>query len=265
MAEDPPPAGQPPFDRLPGWPAPPPGGAGGPGADRPPSAPPPGWNAPRPAWAEPTPGVSTTPPAPTTAPPLNGRLAVLRTRRGLAVVVVVVLLLVAAVAVAVVTSGGDGSSGGSATGGDRGAKVPAGKAGTDLPLLDGRLVVVTRPGWEKLESSPETATLQLPLGEATGRDLVATFIVVALPAGSSLDRLVTADGGTAFEVTAGGVALRAAAAATGVSGRVVAGAVRANATFYFSLSVSAFDGGPFDAALLRKLFTEQVAPQLRFP
>ncbi len=44
----------------------------------------------------------------------------------------------------------------------------------------------------------------------------------------------------------------------------MAGVVRADVAFVVSLSIVAEDGTDLDVALLMKLFTEQVAPQLRF-
>lgn len=294
MPEDPPRGGPPPFQPLAGWPEPPeappepdrsdpdadadsqPGWPGRPGERqpweaapaRPPSAPPPGWTGARPSWAEPPPASPAAPPP--GAPSRPGRLAALRSRRGLAIVAAVVALLLLAAGVAVaLTSGGDdgggaGGAGGTASsGGKNGVKAPATAAGTDIPLLDGRLTVVARPGWEKLESSTDTATVRLALPEANGRELLATLIVTALPGGGSLDRILAVDGGTPFEVTTGAGPLKATAV-PGIAGRVVAGAVKPSGTFFFSLSVSGIDGLEVDAALLKKLFTEQVAPQLRF-
>jgi hypothetical protein len=235
---------------------------------RPPSAPPPGWAGARPAWAEPAPP-SPPPPGDDERPP--SRLAGLRDRlgrRGLVVVAAVVgLLAVAVVAVAVVTSGdgGDGAATGPEAVGKGGQSVtaPAPAKGRDVPLLDGRLVVITPEGWEPLEASTDTASIRVNLREASGRELVATVIVTALPGGGSLDPLLTVDGGTPFEVKAAVGLLRATAVAG--RGQVLAAIAHGDATFLFSLSAFALDGNGLDAPLLQQLFTEQVVPQLRFP
>ena len=55
------------------------------------------------------------------------------------------------------------------------------------------------------------------------------------------------------------------AVAVAERGQVLAGAARPSGRYLVSLSVFAMDGQGVDLALLQKLFTEQVAPQLRFP
>ena len=41
--------------------------------------------------------------------------------------------------------------------------------------------------------------------------------------------------------------------------------MRPTGSFFLSLSIFALDGKGLDVPTLQKLFTEQVAPQLRFP
>lgn len=286
MADDPPQPGHP-FDPLPGWPerppSPPPepaGGAdqdgsgwaaweGGHGAGRPPSAPPPGWTGPVPAWVEPA-----SPFAP--APPPDGAAGQPRRRgllgggRTLAVVLGVVVLLAAAVITVAVVSrgggtggraGGTGRAGTPGQGGTGGVSAPPAAAGNEIPLLDGRLVVVARPGWERLEASADTASVRL-VPEASGRELLATLIVTALPSGGRIDGILSAAGGTPFEVNTPTGTLQATAV-PGIAGRVASGIVRPHATFFFSLSVFDPYGGELDVALLQKVFVEQVVPQLR--
>jgi len=183
--------------------------------------------------------------------------------------VVLVVLIVGAVVGVVATRGGGG--GGSATKTTRvppparspatGSTAPAGQ-GKDVTLLEGRLMVAARPGWEPLESSADTATLKLVLREATARELLSTFIVTALPGGGSLDNTLSLPGGTGFAVPTSVGPLRATAM-PGVTARVVAGIVRPRGTLFLSLSLFATDGKGFDVPLLEKLFTEQVVPALR--
>ena len=175
----------------------------------------------------------------------------------------VVLLVLAAVVGIIVTSGGDeGGTGGAASGGT--ARAPAAVAGTDMPLLDGRLVITAPPGWEeKPGSTADTAAVDVEL-RLPGRDLVGTLVATALPGGGTLDGLLTAEGATRFEVTGPAGALQAAVVPS--AGSVRSGLVRPDVTFFLSLAVFALDGQPGpDAATLQKLFTDQVAPQLRFP
>jgi len=140
--------------------------------------------------------------------------------------------------------------------------APAGP-GKDLTLLDGRLTVAARPGWEQLESSADTATVKLALPESTGRELLATLVVAALPGGGSLEQTLKVDGGTGFEAKSGAGPLQATAV-PGPSSRVVAGTVRPSGTYFLSVSIFALDGNGLDVPLLKKLFTEQVAPALKF-
>ena len=207
------------------------------------------------------------PGAPSGSRSRSDRLADLRGRRRLAVIAAAVLLLVGAgIAVAVLTSGdeGGGGQGGArgASGGGKSTAAPAAAAGSELTLLDGRLVVTAPPGWEQRESSADTGTVKLEL-RLPGRELVATLVTVAMPGGGSLDNMLTVDQGSRFEVsTKEGPIL---ATAVQASGSVRAGAVRPRGSFYLSLSVFALDGAPLDVPTLQRLFTEQVAPQLRFP
>lgn len=283
MVDEPPPPGPPTFDPLPGWPSPPDGADPGPSGPaergaRPsgpaepgltPSAAQPGWLASRPPWAELPSGAGAV--APPAAPARGQGLAALRRPRTLAILAgVIVLLLIAALAVIVVgDDGGDGAgSDGSRTGGSRQSAVPSLSApppapGQDIPLLEGRLVVIARPGWEALESSTDTASVRLVLDEPGRRQLLTTLIVIALPGAGTLERTLARDGGTRFDVETRGGPVQATAV-PGPAAQVVAGVVRADVAFVVSLSIVAEDGTDLDVALLMKLFTEQVAPQLRF-
>jgi len=187
------------------------------------------------------------------------------------VVGAVVALLVAATVVVVVAkrdggtprSAGETATPAPARGGGATASSASPGAGESLTLLDGRLIVAARPGWEKLESSTDTASVKLALHEATGRELLATLIFAVIPGNGSLDRTLAVEGGTGFEAKTSTGPLRAMAV-PGPSPRVVAGTERPNGTFFLSLSIFATDGNGLDLPLLKKLFTEQVAPALRF-
>jgi hypothetical protein len=182
----------------------------------------------------------------------------------MATIAVVAALLLVAIVVAMVSSRGGGeSTGGGGSRGGRTGTLPAAARGQELALLDGRLVVVAPEGWERLESTAETASIRVNLRDATGRELLATLVLTALPGAGPLDSTLTIDGGTRFEVTAGGGPIQGTVVPD--RGQVLAGAIRPDGRFLISLSVFALDGQPLDAALLQKLFTEQVAPQLRFP
>jgi len=179
------------------------------------------------------------------------------------------LLVVSIIALVVIAGGDDESLKTKETaqvpppqGGSPGTLAPPAAPGKELKLLGGRLVVAPRPGWEALESSDETATVRLALREP-GRDLLATLVIVTVPGAGSLDTTLKVDGGTPFEVPAPGGPVRATAA-PGASARVVAGTVRPKGTFVLSLSLTAVDGKDIDAATLRKIFTEQVVPALKF-
>ena len=145
-----------------------------------------------------------------------------------------------------------------------GGQAPRAGGGKELTVLAGRLVVAAPLGWEALESSDETVTIKLALREQAGRELLATLIIVTLPSAGSLDTTLRVQGGTPFELEAAGGPVRATAV-EGAAARIVAGIVRPRATFFLSLSIFALDGRQIDLALLRKLFTEQVVPTLRFP
>lgn len=258
MADDPP-RGQPRPDPLQDWPSPP-SGAGGP-----PSAPVPPWAQSRPGRVEPLPRPEVAPP-PVPPPPPGRRFGGLRSRRGIvAAVVVAALVLVGAVAAVLVSGGGDGEGADVADGSTRTgrSRAPAAAVGKELPLLDGRLVIVTPEGWEPLESTADLASIRVNLREATGRELLGTLVVTFLAGEGSVDGLLAADGGQRFEVTANGGPVQATTVAP--RGQVLAAAARPTGRVFLSLSVFALDGNGLDAALLRKLFTEQVAPQLRFP
>lgn len=256
MADEPP---------RPGWPqAPQEVGSARP-AGLPPSAPPPGWTGAPPSWGQPTPPA---PPAPVGGglprPPRRpGRL---RGRRVVVIAGGAALVLLAVVALVVSGRGGGeggGGRGGGQSGGGGRSSAPAAAAGRELSLLDGRLIVVAPEGWEQRDSSPDTASVKVEL-RLPGRDLVATLVASALPPGGSLDDLLTAEGATRFEVvTKDAGPLQAAAVPA--TGSIRAGALRPNATFFFTLSVFALDGQPLDGPLLQRLFTEQVASQLRIP
>jgi hypothetical protein len=260
MADEPPRTGHGGFDPPLDW-----SQAPVPGSDeargRPPSAPPPGWEAP-PPWAQPPPV-----PPPGGPSPAAGRSAFLRSRRGMVIAGGVALLLVVAVVGFVVLSrGGDGDGGAAGGGGGPGGRssAPAATAGRDIALLDGRMTLVAPEGWEQGESSPGTASFKVEL-RLPGRELVATLILSALPPGGTLDGLLTADGGTRFEIATKDAGVLQATVVP-PTGNIRAGASRPDATFFFTLSVFALDAQPpLDGPVLQKLFTEQVAPQLRLP
>jgi hypothetical protein len=268
---------------------------------RPPSAPPPDWDQPLPDWAraapqsgergaraapqsgergEPggdrwpfaaageRPGGPTVPPGtPDPSPGDGGRgKALLRDRRVLAGGGAALLLVVGLVAFLVLRGGGD-SGGGGGGGGGAGNGTAAGSSkpltGKDLPLLDGRLVVAAQEGWQQLDSSTDSATVQVQLKDAGGRELLATMVTAALPGAGSVDTVLKAEGATRFEAGANGMQLPSAAVPD--RGQVIAAAARPWGIVYLSLSVFALDGKGLDVPTLQKLFGEQVAPALRFP
>ena len=194
----------------------------------------------------------------------------------MAVVAAVVALVLVGAAVTVLATRGEDRTDSSPSQAAGGPQGPAGGgsaapgpssgpgAGKELTLLAGRLVVAARPGWEALESSEDTVAIKLALREQGGRQVLGTLIVVTLPSPGSLDTTLQVDGGTSFDIQAAGGPMRVTAV-PGAAARVVAGAVRPKATFFLSLSLFALDGRDIDVATLRKLFTEQVVPALRFP
>ena len=186
------------------------------------------------------------------------------------------VLLVGAVTVAVLfTRGGDegpdrGRAGGGAPSRVGGAPAPgvsspaADRPGSELTLLAGRVVVAARPGWEALESSDNNASVRLPLKTATGREVLATFTIVTLSEPSAFDTTLKVDGGTSFELAGTDGPFRVTVQ-PGLAGRIAAGAARPTGAFLLNLSIFALDNGALDAPTLRALFTDQVAPALRFP
>lgn len=176
----------------------------------------------------------------------------------------VVLLVVAVVGALLVSRDGDGGSAGGRPAGSGGrSTAPGAAAGREVTVLDGRLIVVAPEGWEQLESLPDLASFKVEL-RLPGRELVATLVSSALPTGGTLGGLLTVDGGIPFEV-----ATRDAGPLQGVvvpaTGNVRAAVIRPSATFFFTLSVFAMGGPPLDGPVLQKLFTDQVASQLRLP
>jgi hypothetical protein len=188
------------------------------------------------------------------------------------------VLLVGAVTGAVlITRGGDesaerGSVGGGAPSSVSRAPAPAagaspptaGRPGSELTLLAGRVVVAAQPGWEALESSENNASVRLALKTSTGREVLATLTIVTLSDPSAFDTTLKVDGGTSFELTGTDGPFRVTVQ-PGLAGRIAAGAARPTGAFFLNLSIFALDGGALDAPTLRTLFTDQVAPALRFP
>jgi len=184
-------------------------------------------------------------------------------------------LLVVAVAVAVLLAGAvtvvflatrevdDVAVRPSGRGGVPTPQAPVGTV-TDLRLLAGRVVLTAQPGWVVLDSTPHFASVRLLLQEPTGRVLLSTMSIVTLSGPGSLDDILIAGGGTSFEVAGADGPLRVTAR-PGSAARVVAGAVRPRATFFVNVSLFSTDGQDVDVPTLRTIFTEQVAPALRFP
>lgn len=205
-----------------------------------------------------------------------------RERRRLAVVIgaIVGVVVLGGVAAALVLGGGDGGNDAAGTDPAPGGTArtipgrtpappgsgaaPAGP-GAELTLLGGKLVVAARPGWEALPDSAEnSASLRLQLQGPNGRPLLSTLTIATLSSASSFDTVLTLTGGTSFDV-AGPDGPYRVTAQPGVGARIVAGADRKSAAYFMNLSISALDGVPLDVAALRALFTDQVAPALRFP
>jgi len=170
--------------------------------------------------------------------------------------------------VIVLASRGDGD-GGDANG-DGGSRAPVPSptvttaAGTELSLLAGRVVVAARPGWQKLDSTDQTGSVRLALRDPAGRELLSTLGIALLSSPRSLDTTLRITGGTPFEVTGADGTFRVTAQ-PGPAARIVAGAVRPRGTFFLSITIFSVDGRDIDLPTLRKLFTEQVVPALRFP
>lgn len=269
MADQPPRSGQGGTDPPPRWPTAPGTGSEGGGGARPPSAPPPGWAGTAPSWAQPNPEGSSAPGGGSGAGPGGGGpLAALRTRKGMAIAGAAVLLLVMAVVGVVVLGGGGGGAGsggdgGSSGGGGSKSSAPAASAGKELSLLDGRLIVVAPEGWEQREASADAATVKVEL-RLPGRDLLGTLVTTAAPPRGDLEGLLTGPESTRFEVDTKGAGVLQASVLP-ASGNVRAGVLRPTVTVFVSLSVFALDGQPLDGPVLQKLFTDQIAPQLRIP
>lgn len=195
----------------------------------------------------------------------GGRLGFLRTRRAMAIVGGVALLLVVALVGFVVVNGrgSDGDAGGRSAKSGGKSSAGAAAAGKEVPLLDGRLILVAPEGWEQLDSKADSASVKVVL-RLPGQELVGTLVTAALPPGGTLDGLLTADGSTRFEVETKGAG-QLQGAVLPASGNVRAGALRPNATFFLTLSVFALGGPPLEGSVLQKLFTDQVVPQIRIP
>ncbi len=209
----------------------------------------------------PPPGPAGTPP-----PPPDG------SRRWLGIVAVAVVL-VGATAAAVMASRLDGRDGGPGGGGSQAVsttrapvptQTPPRGGGSELTLLAGRVVVAAGSGWQPLDGTDQTASVRLPLRDPTGRELLSILGIATLSSPRSLDTTLLLDGGTAFEVRGTDGPLRVTAQ-PGPAARIVAGAVRPRGTFFLNVSIFARDGREVDVATLRALFTDQIAPALRFP
>jgi len=276
MAEDVPPPGE----AAPGWPYRP----AEPDRVRPGPEPPP-WAAPRrehgvvPGAGGGSDGVQAAQPSSllggggSAPPPPPAR----RRRRLSVVAAAVAVLLVAAVTVGVLATrdGGETTVGGADRGGGTtqitgsasapgGSQAPPSGTGTELNLLAGKVVVAARPGWEALETADNTASVRLALREASGRELLTTMTIATLSDPSSFDSTLKLPGGTSFEVKGTDGPLLVTAQ-PGPAARIVVGAARPKAAFFVNLSIFALDNKELDVPTLRKLFTEQVAPALRFP
>lgn len=267
MADQPPRPGQGGTDPPARWPTAPVTGSEGSGGARPPSAPPPGWAGTTPPWAQPSPEGAPAPGPASGGPRGGGPLAVLRTRKGMAIAGGAALLLVVVVVAVLVLSGGggDGSGGNGGSSGGSGSKssAPAASAGKELSLLDGRLIVVAPEGWEQREASADAATVKVEL-RLPGRDLLGTLVTTAVPPRGDLEGLLTGPESTRFEVDTKGAGVLQGSVLP-ASGNVRAGVLRPDVTLFVSLSVFALDGQPIDGPVLQKLFTDQIAPQLRIP
>ncbi len=240
-----------------------------------------------PPWAQPAPPTdhSSAPPPLLKPPEPPVGVAARPDRRRLGVVAAAAVLLVGTVAaIVLVTRGGDEgarpdsggapSRAGRAPAPSRAGRPPApspgvsspaaGRPGAELTLLGGRVVVAARPGWEALESSDDNASVRLPLTTSTGREVLATLTIVTLSGPSAFDSALRVDGGTSFELTGTDGPFRVTVQ-PGLAARIAAGAARPKGAFFLNLSIFALDGGPLDAATLRTLFTDEVAPALSFP
>lgn len=178
-------------------------------------------------------------------------------RRTVAIVVGLVVAVIIAGIAAILVLGGGSDGGASRT-------VNNKDETKEISLLDGKLLVDGRPGWSTLDSAPEAATLNVGLVGPPGRELLATLVATTVPGGGSLERTLTVDGGTRFEVK-GRSGILQATAVPGSVARVVVGFTNAKTNFFLSLSIAATDGKPLEVPALKALFTEQVAPALRFP
>lgn len=192
-----------------------------------------------------------------------------RPRRWLGIVALAVVL-VGATAVAGTASRRDGGPGGggsqavSTTRAPVPNQTPPRGGGSELTLLAGRVVVAAGSGWQALDGTDRTASVRLPLRDPTGRELLSILGIATLSSPRSLDTTLLLDGGTAFEVRGTDGPLRVTAQ-PGPAARIVAGAARPRGTFFLNISIFARDGREVDVATLRALFTDQIAPALRFP
>ncbi len=270
MADDPPPAGQTPADQRSGWPHRP--------AEL--DGPPPGSIDGRPPWAQPPPSEEHRP-APLLRnagepPPPPGRD---RRRRLVLVAVTVAVLLGVLASIGLVLSLRGTSQGGGTTPESRGvepttvanlplapgtSQSPPSQPGVELTLLAGRVVVAARPGWQGLESGEDSASVRLVLKEPTGRGLLTTLTIATLSSPDSFDSTLKLDHGTSFEVKGVDGPLRVTVQPGSIA-RIVAGADRPKAAFFLNVSIFSADGQDIDVSTLRSLFTDQVAPALRFP
>ncbi|MEO5679430.1 MAG: hypothetical protein ABIS47_07165 [Acidimicrobiales bacterium] len=204
------------------------------------------------------------PPAPAPPPPTD--------RRRLVIVGVAVALAVLAVAVVglVVSRRGSGTDEAKAPGvtgvtaaPPAGSGVPGGP-GKELTLLGGRLVVAARPGWEQLDSAPDSASVRLALRGAPGQELLSTLSIATLSSASSFDTVLLIKDGTGFEVKGADGPYRVTVQPS-PGARILAGAARPRGAFFLNVSISPLDGKALDVPTLRALFTDQIAPALRFP
>lgn len=269
MADDPPQPGQTPADPRSGWP------------HRPaePDGPPTGSIEGRPPWAQPPPSEQDRP-APLLRnagepPPPPGRD---RHRRLVLVAVTLAVLLGVLASIGLLVSLRGTSQDGGTTPESRGgepttvanlplapgtSQSPPSQPGVELTLLAGRVIVAARPGWQGLESGEGSASVRLVLKEPTGRGLLTT-LTIALSSPDSFDSTLKLDSGTSFEVKGVDGPLRVTVQPGSIA-RIVAGADRPKAAFFLNVSIFSADGQDIDVPTLRSLFTDQIAPALRFP
>lgn len=188
------------------------------------------------------------------------------------VAVAAVLLLVAVTIGVLVTRSGEEKLAGpgpttatpSGNGSPPASSANPGEPGKELTLLAGKVIVAARPGWQGLENNENNASVRLALRGPNGRELLSTLTIVTLSGPEAFDAVLKLDGGTGFEAKGTDGPIRVTVQ-PGLSARIAAAADRPKAAFLVNISLFALDQQPLDVPTLRTLFTEQIAPALRFP